>query len=59
MRNREAGVLSPEGCVRDPSAAGRGRKVLGRLRTQLLNSLAYPIDLLGRSLLIVLFMWIS
>lgn len=27
-------------------------------RTQLANSLAYPLDLLGRSLLIVLFMWI-
>ena len=25
---------------------------------QLVNSLAYPMDLLGRSLLIVLFMWI-
>ncbi len=27
-------------------------------RTQLLNSFAYPMDLLGRSVLIVLFMWI-
>ncbi|MCY3709388.1 MAG: ABC-2 family transporter protein [Caldilineaceae bacterium] len=58
MSNREASVLSPEGCVRNPSAAAVAGKYWAIFRTQLVNSLAYPIDLLGRSLLIVLFMWI-
>jgi len=58
MRSREASVLSPEGCVGDPSAAAVAGKYWAIFRTQLVNSLAYPIDLLGRSLLIVLFMWI-
>ena len=58
MRSREASVLSPEGSVRDPSAAAVAGKYWAIFRTQLVNSLAYPIDLLGRSLLIVLFMWI-
>ena len=38
-----------------PATAGKYWAVF---RTQLINSLAYPMDLLGRSLLIVLFMWI-
>ena len=38
-----------------PASAGKYWAVF---RTQLVNSLAYPMDLLGRSLLIVLFMWI-
>ena len=58
MHSREANILSPEGCVRDPSAAAFAIKYWAIFRTQLLNSLAYPMDLLGRSLLIVLFMWI-
>ncbi len=58
MYSREAGVLSPEGGVRDPSAAAVAGKYWAIFRTQLLNSLAYPMDLLGRSLVIVLFMWI-
>ena len=58
MYSREAGVLSPEGGARDPSAAAVAGKYWAIFRTQLLNSLAYPVDLLGRSLVIVLFMWI-
>lgn len=58
MHSREANLLSPEGCVREPSAAASAVKYWAIFRTQLLNSLAYPMDLLGRSLLIVLFMWI-
>ncbi|MDE0633599.1 MAG: ABC-2 family transporter protein [Caldilineaceae bacterium] len=44
--------------MRNPSAAAVAGKYWAIFRTQLVNSLAYPIDLLGRSLLIVLFMWI-
>ena len=44
--------------MRAPSAAAVAGKYWAIFRTQLLNSLAYPIDLLGRSLLIILFMWI-
>lgn len=58
MRTKEANVLYPEGRVRAPSAAAVAGKYWAIFRTQLLNSLAYPIDLLGRSLLIILFMWI-
>ena len=58
MRTKEANVLYPEGRVRDPSAAAVAGKYWAIFRTQLLNSLAYPVDLLGRSLLIILFMWI-
>ncbi len=58
MHSREAGFLSTKSCVREPSAAAVAGKYWAILRTQLVNSLAYPIDLLGRSLLIVLFMWI-
>ena len=58
MQSREADILSPEGCVREPSGAAVAGKYWAILRTQLVNSLAYPMDLLGRSLLIVLFMWI-
>ena len=58
MRSREAGALAVEGRVREHSAAAVAGKYWAVFRTQLLNSLAYPIDLLGRSLLIVLFMWI-
>ena len=58
MSSREARFVSPEGCVRYPSATAVAGKYWAIFRTQLVNSLAYPIDLLGRSLLIVLFMWI-
>ena len=58
MRSREASVLSPESRVGDPSARAVAGKYWAIFRTQLVNSLAYPMDLLGRSLLIVLFMWI-
>lgn len=44
--------------VRSPSFAAEVGKYWAIFRTQLVNSLAYPIDLLGRSLLMVLFMWI-
>ncbi len=58
MRSREADVLSPERRVRGPAAAAVVGKYWAIFRTQLVNSLGYPIDLLGRSLAIVLFMWI-
>jgi len=58
MRSREADVVSTVGRVRGPSAAAVAGKYWAVFRTQLVNSLAYPIDLLGRSLAIVLFMWI-
>ena len=51
MPSRDAGIRYPS----TPAVAG---KYWAIFRAQLLNSLAYPIDLLGRSLLIVLFMWI-
>ena len=51
MPSRDAGIRYPSA----PAVAG---KYWAIFRAQLLNSLAYPIDLLGRSLLIVLFMWI-
>lgn len=49
---------APGSGVRSPSLAAVLGKYWAIFRTQLVNSLAYPIDLLGRSLLIVLFMWI-
>ena len=58
MAGRGAGFGSPEGCIRSATAEAAAGKYWAILRTQLLNSLAYPLDLLGRSLLIVLFMWI-
>ncbi len=48
-----AAVRARHGSI--PASAGKYWAVF---RTQLVNSLAYPMDLLGRSLLIVLFMWI-
>ena len=58
MADTEAGFGTPGGFVRYPSRAAVAGKYWAIFRTQLVNSLAYPIDLLGRSLLIVLFMWI-
>ena len=58
MPSRNSGFTSPEGFVRYPSATAVAAKYWAIFRTQLVNSLAYPIDLLGHSLLIVLFMWI-
>ncbi len=58
MASREVEIISDEGRVRSPSVTAVAGKYWAILRTQLLNSLAYPMDLLGRSLLIVLFMWI-
>ena len=58
MASREVEFISDEGCVRSPSVTAVAGKYWAIFRTQLLNSLAYPVDLLGRSLLIVLFMWI-
>ena len=58
MASREVEFISDEGRVRSPSATAVAGKYWAIFRTQLLNSLAYPVDLLGRSLLIVLFMWI-
>ena len=58
MAGRGAGFGSPEGGIRSSTAEAAAGKYWAILRTQLLNSLAYPLDLLGRSLLIVLFMWI-
>jgi len=58
VASREVQFISDEGCVRSPSATAVAGKYWAIFRTQLLNSLAYPVDLLGRSLLIVLFMWI-
>ena len=58
MASREVEISSDEGRVRSPSVTAVAGKYWAICRTQLLNSLAYPMDLLGRSLLIVLFMWI-
>ena len=58
MASREVEIISDEGRVRSPSVTAVAGKYWAIFRTQLLNSLAYPMDLLGRSLLIVLFMWI-
>ena len=58
MADTEAGFGTPGGFIRYPSRAAVAGKYWAIFRTQLVNSLAYPIDLLGRSLLIVLFMWI-
>ena len=58
MADTEAGFGTPGGFIRYPSRAAVAGKYWAIFRTQLVNSLAYPIDLIGRSLLIVLFMWI-
>ena len=58
MPSREARIASPETLLRGTSLAATAGKYWAIFRTQLVNSLAYPMDLLGRSLLIVLFMWI-
>ncbi len=58
MSSRAARTRSAATGWRRASIKASAGKYWAVFRTQLVNSLAYPMDLLGRSLLIVLFMWI-
>ena len=58
MSRRDAGIASPDSGIRSPAVLAAAGKYWAIFRTQLLNSLAYPADLLGRSLIIVVFMWV-